>query len=92
MSSMILLIDKVLELYTWALVIAVVLSWLTSFNMINTSNRFVYLLVDFFYRITEPALRPIRRFIPSFSGIDLSPIALILVIWFARNLLREYGL
>ena len=92
MSSMILLIDKVLELYTWALVIAVVLSWLTSFNMINTSNRFVYLLVDFFYRITEPALRPIRRFIPSFSGIDLSPIVLILVIWFARNLLREYGL
>ena len=92
MSSMILLIDKVLGLYTWALVIAVVLSWLTSFNMINTSNRFVYLLVDFFYRITEPALRPIRRFIPSFSGIDLSPIVLILVIWFARNLLREYGL
>ena len=90
MSSIILLIDKVLELYAWALVIAVVLSWLTSFNMINTSNRFVYLLVDFFYRITEPALRPIRRFIPSFSGIDLSPIVLILAIWFVRNLLREY--
>ncbi len=91
MSSLILLVDKVLGLYSWALVIAVVLSWLTSFNMINTSNRFIYLLVDFFYRITEPALKPIRRFIPSFSGIDLSPIVLILAIWFLRNLLREYG-
>ena len=66
------------------------MSWLISFNVINTHNRFVHLVGDFFYRITEPALRPIRRFLPNLGGLDLSPIVLILLIWFIRNLLSEY--
>lgn len=91
MQSLLILIDQVIGLYIWALIIAVVLSWLTSFNMINTSNRFIYLVVDFFYRITEPPLRYLRRFIPNLGGIDISPILLILLLVFLRNLIREYG-
>jgi YggT family protein len=90
MQSLLLLIDIVLELYTWCLVIWVVVSWLIAFDIINMRNRFVHLVSDFLYRITEPALRHIRRFIPSINGIDLSPLVLILGIWFLRSLLREY--
>ncbi len=66
------------------------MSWLTSFNVINTHNRFVYLVGDFLYRITEPALKPIRRFMPQLGGLDISPIILILAIYFVRNIMREY--
>lgn len=90
MHSLLMLIDIVLDLYVWCLIIWVVVSWLVSFDIINTRNRFVYLVSDFLYRITEPALRPIRRVIPTLSGIDLSPIILILGIWFIRSLMREY--
>jgi len=91
MQSLILLIDTVLSLYMWALIISAVLSWLVTFNVVNTSNRLVYTVGDFLHRITEPALRPIRRVIPAISGIDLSPLVLILGIILLRNLLREYG-
>ena len=90
MQSLLLLIDIVLDLYIWCIVIWVVMSWLIAFDIINTRNRFVYLVSDFFYSITEPALRQIRRFIPSLGGVDISPLALILGIWFIRSLLREY--
>jgi YggT family protein len=75
----------------WCIIIAAVMSWLSYGGVINNSNRFVYLVSDFLYRITEPAMRPIRRFIPSISGIDLSPIVLILAIFFLRSLIREYA-
>jgi YggT family protein len=91
MQSILLLIDLVLDLYTWVLIISVILTWLVQFNVINTSNRFVYAVGDFLYRITEPALRPIRRFVPSVGGMDLSPLVLLLGIFLLRNLLREYG-
>ncbi len=91
MQSIFHLIDLLLELYTWALVISIVMTWLVQFNVINTSNRLVYSVGDFLYRITEPALRPIRRYVPSFGGIDLSPLILLLAIFLLRNLLREYG-
>jgi len=91
MQSLILLIDTVLSLYMWALIISAVLSWLVTFNVVNTSNRLVYTVGDFLHRITEPALRPIRRVIPAISGIDLSPLVLILGIILLRNLLREYA-
>ena len=81
------LIDTIIALYMWALIISVVLSWLIQFNVINTSNRFVYTIGDFFYRITEPVLGRIRSVIPSVGGIDLSPMILILVLVFLRNLL-----
>lgn len=90
MQSLILLVDIILELYIWLLVIWVVISWLVSFEVINTRNRVVYMVSDFLYRITEPALRPIRRVIPNLGGIDISPVILILGIWFARSLMREY--
>ena len=91
MLSLLDLIDKVIELYMWCLIIVVAMSWLTAFNVINTQNRVVYQIYDFMYRITEPALRPIRRWIPYLGGIDISPVILILLLWFFRDLLKEYG-
>lgn len=91
MLSLLHVIDIVLELYMWCIIIAAILSWLSYGGVINTHNRFVYMVSDFLYRITEPALRPIRRFVPMVGGIDLSPVVLILLIYFVRSLLREYG-
>ena len=91
MLSLLGLIDLILSLYGWAVLIAVILSWLISFNVINTSNRIVYMIVDFFYRITEPVFMRVRRIVPSFGNIDISPIIVLLAIWFLRSLLREYG-
>lgn len=90
MRSVLLLIDYVISLYVWVLIASVVLSWLVNFNVVNTHNRFVYQVVDFLYRVTEPALRPIRRVLPNLGGIDISPIVLILALYFLRNLLFEY--
>jgi YggT family protein len=78
------LVNEVLFLYEAALFVWVVMSWLLAFNVINGHNRLVYAVNDFLYRITEPALRPIRRFIPMIGGVDLSPMVLILLIHFAR--------
>jgi YggT family protein len=89
--SLIILIDMVLNLYMWLLIASAVMSWLVAFNVINTRNRVVYAIGDFLYRITEPALRPIRRILPNFGGLDLSPVVLILLLIFLRNLLWEYG-
>ncbi len=83
------LISQIIWLYMLALIISVILSWLVQFNVINTSNRFVYQIGDFLYRITEPALRPIRSVIPSVGGIDLSPLILILVLGFLRQWIPE---
>ncbi len=90
MQSVVWLIDTVIHLYIWCLIISAVLSWLIAFNVVNTNNRVVYTIGDFLYRVTEPALAPIRRFLPNLGGIDLSPIVLILLLLFARNLLREF--
>ncbi len=87
MYAILKLVDTVIWLYIWALIIHVVLSWLIAFNVVNTHNRFVYLVGDFFYRVTEPALRPIRRVLPNLGGIDLSPLVLILGLVFVRNLI-----
>jgi YggT family protein len=83
------LISQVIWLYMLALIFSVFLSWLVQFNVINTSNRFVYQIGDFLYRITEPALRPIRSVIPSVGGIDLSPLILILILGFLRQWIPE---
>jgi YggT family protein len=91
MVSLVNLVSYVLELYLWCIIISVLLSWLVTFGVINTQNRFVYLVSDFLHRITEPALGPIRRILPNLGGLDLSPIVLILLIWFLQNLLREYA-
>ena len=87
MNALFWLIDQVIGLYITLVIVQVVLSWLVAFNVINTRNRIVYMVGDFLYRITEPALKPIRRLLPTMGGIDLSPVVLILGLYFLRVLL-----
>lgn len=84
----------VVDLYVWVVIAGVVLSWLTAFNVVNTHNKAVYMIGDFVYRLTEPALRPIRRVLPDLGGIDLSPIILILGLMFVQGVVNRliYGL
>ena len=82
------LIDTVVGIYIFMLIASAILSWLVAFNVINTSNRFVYMVGDFLYRVTEPALRPIRRIMPDLGGIGVWPIILILVLQFANMLIQ----
>ena len=76
-----------LDLYWWVVIGSAILSWLVAFNVVNTSNRLVYTIGDFLWRITEPALRPIRRVLPNLGGIDISPVVLLLAIFFVKQLL-----
>ena len=82
------LIDTVVGIYIFMLIASAILSWLVAFNVINTNNRVVYMVGDFLYRVTEPALRPIRRIMPDLGGIDISPIILILILQFANMLIQ----
>ena len=79
------IINEVLTLYWWAVIIAAVLSNLLAFGVLDRRSRFVWSLGEFFYRITEPALRPIRQVIPTFGGIDVSPIILLLLLVFLQQ-------
>jgi YggT family protein len=74
-------VDALLTIYWWIIIASAVMSWLVAFRVINTYSRPVSLIGDFLYRATEPALRPIRRFLPNFGGLDVSPIILLLIIW-----------
>ena len=89
--SLIRIINVALNLYLWCIIISAVLTWLVAFNVVNTSNKFVYMVGDFLYRITEPALRPIRQFMPNLGGIDISPVLLILIIYFIQSLLVGFA-
>ncbi len=80
------LIDTVVTLYIWLLIGQAILSWLIAFNVINGYNSVVRGIGEFLWRITEPALRPIRRVVPAIGGVDVSPIVLILVLYFLRDL------
>jgi len=90
MNALLWLILQIINIYVWLIIIQVVMSWLIAFNVINTNNRFVYMVGDFLYRITEPVMRPIRRILPSLGGIDLSPMVVLLLLIFAQRLLIEY--
>ena len=79
------LILQVIDLYMWLVIIGVVLSWLAAFNVVNLSNRFVYLVGEFINRLTEPALRPIRQVLPNLGNIDISPVVLILLLLFLQR-------
>ena len=89
MRSLLWLIDTVITLYVWLLIASAVLSWLIAFNVVNLRNPIVMQVADFLDRVTEPALRPIRRVLPNLGGIDISPIILILLLYFVRNLIFE---
>ena len=82
-------ISVLLNLYLWAIIISVILSWLLNFGIINTHNPFVSNIGHFLFKITEPALAPIRRIIPNFGGIDIAPILLILSIYFIQDVLHR---
>lgn len=81
------LLVRIIDLYIWAVVIAIIISWLVAFGVINTTNQFVYMVVDFFNRITEPAFRRIRRFMPDLGGFDISPVILIFILWALQEVL-----
>ena len=89
MESIAELIYVVLDLYKWCLIAFVIMSWLIAFNVVNLRNQVIAVIADTLYRLTEPVLAPIRRILPNLGGIDLSPVVLILLLVFARNLLFE---
>jgi YggT family protein len=90
MRALFLVIDLALQLYIWILIAAAVFSWLVAFNVVNVRNPVVGMIGDFLYRITEPALRPIRNVMPDLGGIDISPVILILIIIFIRYVIALY--
>ena len=81
------LIDTIITLYIWILIAAAILSWLIAFNVVNTRNHFVASVANFFYHVTEPALRPIRRVLPHLGGIDISPVVLIIGLLFLERII-----
>ena len=89
MKSVLILFDNIVSIYIWILIINAIISWLVAFNVLNTSNRFVYSVLDVSYKLTDPPLNYIRRFLPSLGSIDISPIVLILGLMFLRNLIFE---
>tara|TARA_B100000035_G_C20573942_1_gene368051 strand:+ start:72 stop:356 length:285 start_codon:yes stop_codon:yes gene_type:complete len=90
MKSILILFDNIIYIYIWILIINAILSWLVAFNILNVQNRFVYTVLEFSYRITAPPLNVIRRFLPNFGSIDISPVVLILGLYFVRNLVFEF--
>ena len=85
MAPLIGFIVLVIDLYIWVVIASAILSWLVAFNVVNTNNRFVLSIADMLYRLTEPALRPIRNILPNLGGIDISPVILILLLLFIRD-------
>jgi len=89
MKSIFILLDSIITIYLWIIIINAILSWLVAFNILNTQNRFVFSVLDTTYKLTDPALNKIRRFLPTFGSVDLSPVVLILFLMFIRNLVFE---
>ncbi len=81
---------QILKLYSYVVIANVIVSWLVAFNILNTSSRFVYAILDFTYRLTEPFLNRIRRFLPNLGAFDISPIVLLLLIWFIEMCMKLY--
>ncbi len=81
---------QILKLYSYVVIANVIISWLISFNILNTQNRFVYALLDLTYRLTEPFLTRIRRFLPNLGTLDISPVILLLLIWFIEMCMKLY--
>ena len=89
MKSIFILLDSIITIYLWIIIINAILSWLVAFKILNTQNRFVFSVLDATYKMTDPALNKIRRFIPTFGSIDVSPVVLILLLMFLRNVIFE---
>ena len=90
MIAIFYLVLQILKIYSYVVIANVVISWLVAFNILNTQNRFVYSVLDFTYRLTEPFLRRIRGFLPNLGAFDISPIILLLLIWFIVMCMKLY--
>ena len=90
MIAIFYLVLQVLKIYTYVVIANVVISWLIAFNILNTSNRFVYSILELTYRLTDPILNRIRRFLPNLGAFDISPIILLLLIWFIEMCMKLY--
>ena len=90
MNSLLFLIIQIISLYKFVLIIYIVTTWLINFNIINTSNRFVYSVMEILYKLSEPSLRIVRKYIPNFGNIDISPIIVYLALEFLQRLIIEY--
>jgi len=90
MISLAILVDKIIDIFTWVVIASAIMSWLVAFGVVNTRNQFIRTVVDVLYRVTEPLLRPIRRIMPNLGGVDISPVILLLLLFFLRSLLAEY--
>ena len=90
MKAIYLLIYELLNIYKYIVVINVIISWLVAFNVLNNQNRFVYSVLELSYRLTEPMLNKIRRFLPNLGSLDISPIILLLLIWFIEMCMKLY--
>ena len=89
MKSIFILLDSIIAIYLWIIIINAILSWFVAFNILNTQNRFVSSVLDATYKLTDPVLNKIRRFIPTFGSVDISPVVLILILMFLRNIIFE---
>ena len=90
MNPFIWLIETLIDLVTWLVIASAIMSWLVAFGVVNMRNQFIRMVVDTLYRLTEPMLRPIRRMLPNLGGVDISPIILLLGLFFVREALRYY--
>ena len=90
MISIFYLVLQILKIYSYVVIANVILSWLIAFNVLNTQNRFVYSLLELTYRLTDPILNKIRRFIPNLGSLDISPVILLLLIWFIEMCMKLY--
>ena len=90
MNSLLGLIIQIINLYQFLLLVYIIATWLVNFNIINTSNRFVYSIMGILYRLCEPSLNIVRRYIPNFGNLDISPVIVYLGLWFLKNLIIEY--
>ncbi len=89
MYSLLWLFDTLITLYVWILIASAILSWLVAFNVVNPHNQVVRSVGEFLWRVTEPVLAPLRRILPNLGGIDISPVILIIALYFIRNLVFE---
>ena len=90
MIAIFYLVLQILKIYSYVVIANVIISWLIAFNILNTSNRFVYSVLEFTYRLTDPILNKIRRFLPNLGAFDISPIILLLLIWFIEMCMKLY--
>ena len=90
MKAIYLLVYEVLNIYKWIVIANVIISWLVAFNVLNTQNRFVYSILELSYRLTDPFLNKIRRFLPNLGALDISPVVLLVLIWFLQTCMYLY--